>query len=394
VEDNKLVEYTSQDSLILGKGYLLIVRKPVDSIATGAGSTLPHREAKPFLLPLKPGWNLIGNPYNFNLSWKDIKEASGIDSTDPSISDLRVFQGGEYVESDRLDKLRGGFIYSDKEDTLKFPVLLNPIYNTGSGGVPEAVKEPYASSQMEVNFILQSGEYTYSMAGLGMHPQAKKGRDRFDKLSLPQILQFLQLNFAHPEDPAQKFTKDMVPVEEQYIWEFTVEARKDQQTGNSTRDAILQWETFAPTTDQQLILYDVSEGRVIHLRDTVNKKYKFRLVNQKTFQVYYGSKEWLQQTLKPEKERFLPNVPNPFTKQTTLSFTLPDRGTPYHIELGVYDLTGRKVASLVSGSFEAGVHETVWHAQHQSGVELASGMYLARLQVDGSRHYSVKLIVQ
>jgi hypothetical protein len=143
-----------------------------------------------------------------------------------------------------------------------------------------------------------------------------------------------------------------------------------------------------------LILYDVSEGRVIHLRDTVNKKYKFRLVNQKTFQVYYGSKEWLQQTLKPEKERFLPNVPNPFTKQTTLSFTLPDRGTPYHIELGVYDLTGRKVASLVSGSFEAGVHETVWHAQHQSGVELASGIYLARLQVDGSRHYSIKLIVQ
>jgi len=64
--------------------------------------------------------------------------------------------------------------------------------------------------------------------------------------------------------------------------------------------------------------------------------------------------------------------PNPFNPATTLAFTLPATA---EVELAVFDLAGRRVATLVQGLRPAGEHQVGF----QAGA-LASGMYLARLQ--------------
>jgi hypothetical protein len=46
-----------------------------------------------------------------------------------------------------------------------------------------------------------------------------------------------------------------------------------------------------------------------------------------------------------------------------------------HVNLGVYDISGRKVAELVDGWRDAGAHEVMF-----DGSGLASGMYLYRLK--------------
>lgn len=66
------------------------------------------------------------------------------------------------------------------------------------------------------------------------------------------------------------------------------------------------------------------------------------------------------------------NYPNPFNSQTTIRFTL-DKGGP--VELEVYDLAGRKVSTLVSGSTSAGTHSVTF-----DGSSLPSGTYLYRLK--------------
>lgn len=68
-----------------------------------------------------------------------------------------------------------------------------------------------------------------------------------------------------------------------------------------------------------------------------------------------------------------PNRPNPFNPSTELRFDLPEPAT---VSLGVYDLLGRKVADLASGSYEAGYHKVVWNA-----ADMASGVYFARFSV-------------
>jgi hypothetical protein len=65
------------------------------------------------------------------------------------------------------------------------------------------------------------------------------------------------------------------------------------------------------------------------------------------------------------------NYPNPFNPSTTLEFGLP-RIT--HVDLRVYDLLGRTITSLVSGTMTAGSHTITW-----SCPECASGIYLIRL---------------
>jgi len=70
------------------------------------------------------------------------------------------------------------------------------------------------------------------------------------------------------------------------------------------------------------------------------------------------------------------NFPNPFNPTTTIEFALP---SPSHIRLEVFDLLGRRVATLENGDFPAGYHRSVWNAD---GAFLATGLYICRLEAD------------
>lgn len=52
-----------------------------------------------------------------------------------------------------------------------------------------------------------------------------------------------------------------------------------------------------------------------------------------------------------------PVKPNPFRTATTVEFGLPRAA---HVEIGVYDATGRLVKLLVDGEFAAGIHNVGW----------------------------------
>jgi hypothetical protein len=74
------------------------------------------------------------------------------------------------------------------------------------------------------------------------------------------------------------------------------------------------------------------------------------------------------------------NYPNPFNPTTTIRFTLPQAS---EAELAIYNLMGQRVAALVKGVQEAGAHALQWDGRDEQGRELASGVYLCRLQAGG-----------
>jgi hypothetical protein len=60
----------------------------------------------------------------------------------------------------------------------------------------------------------------------------------------------------------------------------------------------------------------------------------------------------------------------------TLVFSMPTAG---HAELAVFDIAGRRVATLVDRETPAGTHEVVWNGTSTGDEQVASGIYFARL---------------
>lgn len=67
---------------------------------------------------------------------------------------------------------------------------------------------------------------------------------------------------------------------------------------------------------------------------------------------------------------------NPTLADAQLAYSVPVAG---HVDLTVYDVTGRVVATLVDGSVSAGSHTASWDGRTESGAPAAAGVYFARL---------------
>ena len=73
------------------------------------------------------------------------------------------------------------------------------------------------------------------------------------------------------------------------------------------------------------------------------------------------------------------NAPNPFNASTVISFQIPaNMAGP--MRLVIYNLTGQIVRVLTDGYLAAGAHVLAWDGRDRSGQEMASGVYIYRLE--------------
>ncbi len=75
--------------------------------------------------------------------------------------------------------------------------------------------------------------------------------------------------------------------------------------------------------------------------------------------------------------RYSRTIPNPFRGVTTVRYGLPEVSA---VSLAVYDLLGRRVATLVHGEAAAGYHAVVWDGRNDARGALASGVYFLRMR--------------
>lgn len=82
------------------------------------------------------------------------------------------------------------------------------------------------------------------------------------------------------------------------------------------------------------------------------------------------------------------NRPDPFTGETRFTLSLP---TAASVELGVFDLGGRRVATLHRGTLQAGVSEFAWNGRSDSGPRVGAGVYFYRA-VTADRSISKRMV--
>lgn len=153
--DAELQAYTVQAGPQRGKGSFIVSRRSIDSKQLGGTPRTPDDFATGApLITLKPGWNLIANPYNYPI---EIGQIVGVSAADPrSAQTYEELAAQNFVSaslawwdtdrqayeftnsfSDELLPNRGYWVFvpSSQDVTLSFPPVFTPFIPRGSGGI-------------------------------------------------------------------------------------------------------------------------------------------------------------------------------------------------------------------------------------------------------------------
>ena len=84
----------------------------------------------------------------------------------------------------------------------------------------------------------------------------------------------------------------------------------------------------------------------------------------------------------------MPAQPNPFQNSTDFSFFVSEPG---RVNVSVFDVKGRRVATLVDNHYPSGMSQLVWDGRGDTVGELPSGVYFVKLVSNG--HESVRKVV-
>lgn len=368
-------EFDAFSTIDAGKGYWFIARTQT-TINPGGGQAVGAHEGAPFEINLAAGWNLIGNPYNFNVVWADVLAANP--GVLPATTKPQIFADGGLKDGTVLEKYRGAFVFSANAATLRIPVLKSGAGRTQD--VPE-IRNAISDDHWQVKLTLHNATLSNELGGIGMHPKAEvQGKDDFDLLNvpLPDGLSLADLSFPHPEVFAS-FSRDIVTTQQNYTWSFDVRRPEGE-------DVELRWSNgYFGDNDKELQLFDPATLQLIDMR----KANRFMLNENTTkLQILFGSRAYVLRSLDHELPVFGNPFPNPASSYVTIPMRVPERTAEQAVTLSIYNAQGVRVRTVMNTLLKSGLHDFSFDP------ELPAGVYLVRVDMPGIGSKTTKLVIK
>ena len=85
---------------------------------------------------------------------------------------------------------------------------------------------------------------------------------------------------------------------------------------------------------------------------------------------------YAEPNLTPNEFSLSQNYPNPFNPTTQIRFSIP---VDSRVELKIYDILGREVATLMNDDLRTGYYTIEWNGKNDYGVKVSSGVYIYRI---------------
>ncbi|HQQ84225.1 MAG TPA: IPT/TIG domain-containing protein, partial [Cyclobacteriaceae bacterium] len=368
-------ELNGNTTLFPGVGYWFISSKAT-SLSTGPGSTVDLSATSEFSIVLNPGWNQIGNPYNFNISWADVVAGNPSEAANlgGNSSKVRVYRG-TIENTDVLKAMEGGFVkyLGTTTASIRIPTTKNTSIQgrvaTGTSG--NVIAE---GSSWELPINLRNGNVDYNLGGVGMHPEAKTGFDFHDDFNAPRFIEYLEMVFPK-KYLGMTYTKDVVPPAEDYSWLFSVESNlKDPVT-------IMSWDQSL-IAGRNMYLLDVKQHKITSMNAA--DRYSFDQRVSSDFKIIVGNEEYIRKELIPSMAILQEPYPNPFASEATIEFALPDDVSTSGAELAIYNMQGARITLTTLTT--PGPGRMQWRPEENS-----SGLYLVILKA-GSQTISRKIL--
>lgn len=120
---------------------------------------------------------------------------------------------------------------------------------------------------------------------------------------------------------------------------------------------------------------DSIEDRIVHQVDNSS----YGLVSFTPYISEITAVDPVENAVLPDELTLLPAYPNPFNPETRLRFSLTKSAD---ITIQVFDVTGRKINTLLSHKMNAGSYEIRWNATNESGAAVSSGIYFYSIRAN------------
>ena len=85
---------------------------------------------------------------------------------------------------------------------------------------------------------------------------------------------------------------------------------------------------------------------------------------------------YAEPNMTPTEYSLSQNYPNPFNPTTQIRFSIPTDG---RVDLKIYDILGREVATLINDDIRSGYYTVEWNGKNDYGVKVSSGVYIYRI---------------
>ena len=380
-KDGKYVDFGEGINRIeLGKGYWFNAKDSV-SIQIGAGQV---NDEIPFDLVLTEGWNQIGNPYNVPISWNRVLEENGNPS---GVGELQVISGSNQSVGNVMPPFSGGFVFSESLEVLE----ISPITSAPTGRYLTSSKAKISSSSLDSEaWVVPINLLTKNMGlerigGVGMHPEAKLSKDRFDEMSLPRFVFYSDLHTKHEEYIYPYFATDVVPSKGTYSWSFSLASNKANGISNLT------WDYQSLGDNQaQLVLLDKRSGQTIDMKSTGSHSVD---LDGKVFEfeIFYSADA--NTPIGPQSAILGNAYPNPANTSTFIPLAVPASDEDVEVRLSIFDINGKQVKLLRNSPMAPGFHQIEWNLTNDQLSAVGRGLYIYRVEIEG-QVLQKKLIVE
>ena len=350
-----------------GRGYFLIMRD-ADIRFGGQIARMDEKDGTyTHQLTLKPGWNLLGNPFPFAIDWN--KVISDVKNSPMKGSLLRLERiagtDSDYQPSEELDAFEGAFLHWEGPDEAL--LYLSPAARQTSG-TDSRTADRRPTKGWELPIVLEQGTFRSSRAGVGMRPTATEDIDKYDALSVPRPQLQAEFRISHE---ANALNRSVVPEQESYIW-------LAEMVGTEASEVHLRWDSqLATDLPQALYLWDAHYARLLDMRE--QSTYRFTMPSSGTLplQIYYGTQEHLWPSPEVSQTTVGTPYPNPVGTLVTLPLTFPaGHQNQRDVMVTLTNAQGQPVGRHTFPGLPAGYHELTLDL---SG--LSSGLYHYQLRV-------------
>jgi hypothetical protein len=360
-------------SFELGKAYWLIIKDPGKTVDAGTGGSIPTGEA--FSINLAPGWNDIGLPFDFPISWENIE-------VNREQIDGPYYYQGNWILPNSIKQLESWEGYTVKNLTSQTVTLnINPVAaDASSRAFQKSITSPSDyKNEWSLQIMAYAGEASDEYNYLGCQTEATPQKDLFDYSEPPGIGNYVSLYFPHPEWKPYpgNFTTDIRPeLIEGENWQMIVECNIEKEPIR------LSWlGTENIPADLDIVLIDLDKNLKLNLRD--KKSYTFFDSRTRAFSIIVGRPEFVEaleaQMLIPQRYVLYQNFPNPFNPKTRIGYGLPEPGK---VKIDIINLLGQVVLTLVDQYQEAGSFFVEWDGRKENGQPVTSGLYFYRMKTE------------